>query len=207
MQIAKKNILLYSNLSLMRLIRHPWIWFLRFRHRCGYGVHSPFAFGFINDVVYEQTAYYAYRELAQLHPWWVRWFRLYPLTCQRLLFRLANYVHPKTILLIGDRPIERQYLSAAVPSARWIQEQDAKGNAPDLVFIAHDQLAKTTDFIGRMPPTGAMALEGIHEDNEALQLWRHLQADSHTGITFDLYTYGILFFNPQLNKQHYIVNF
>ena len=191
----------------MRLIRHPWIWFLRFRHRRGYGVHSPFAFGFINDVVYEHTAYYAYRELAQLHPWWVRWFRLYPLTCRRLLFRLANYVHPQTILLLGNRPVERQYLSAAVTSARWIQEQDAKYRAADLVFIAHEQLAKATDFIGKMPTTGVMVLEGIHKGRQACRLWQQLQADSRTGITFDLYTYGILFFDPHLNKQHYNINF
>lgn len=191
----------------MRLIRHPWIWFLRFRHRRGYGVHSPFAFGFINDVVYERTAYYAYRELGKLHPWWIRWFRLYPLTCRQLLFRLANYVHPQTMLLIGDRPMERQYLSAAVPTARWLKEEGAKDTAAELIFIAHEQLAKAADFIDGMASSGVMVLEGIHEDSASLQRWRQLQENRHTGITFDLYTYGILFFNPQLNKQHYIVNF
>ena len=191
----------------MRLTRRPWIWFLRLRHRCGYGVHSPFAFGFITDVVYERTPYYAYRELAGLHPWWVRWLGLYPLTCRRMLFRLANFVHPRTMLLLGNRPIERQYLSAAVPSARWIKGEAAGDNAPDFIFVAHEQLAQTADFIGQMPANGAMVLEGIHEDSEALRLWHSLQADSRTGITFDLYTYGIILFNTRLNKQHYIVNF
>ena len=32
----------------------------RFRYRCGYGVHSPFAFSLITDVIYEKMPYYAY---------------------------------------------------------------------------------------------------------------------------------------------------
>ena len=35
----------------------------RIRHRNGYGVHSPFAYGFIKGVVYEHARYYAYKNL------------------------------------------------------------------------------------------------------------------------------------------------
>lgn len=44
-------------------LKRPFIWLSRFRHRCGYGVHSPFAFGLITDVVYERRPYYAYANL------------------------------------------------------------------------------------------------------------------------------------------------
>ena len=33
-------------------IKKGWIWLKRFRHRKGYGVHSPFAFDFITRVIY-----------------------------------------------------------------------------------------------------------------------------------------------------------
>lgn len=45
-------------------LKRPFIWLYRFRHRCGYGVHSPFAFNLITHVIYETTPYYKYRELA-----------------------------------------------------------------------------------------------------------------------------------------------
>ena len=51
------------NPLLLRLL-HPFVWLLRFRHRRGYGVHSPFAFNFITDVVYQRLPYYKYCELA-----------------------------------------------------------------------------------------------------------------------------------------------
>ena len=185
----------------MRLIRRPWVWFYRVRKRRGYGVHSPFAFSFLTYVVYERTAYYAYHDLNRLHPWWVRWGRLYPLTCRRLLFRLANYVHPQRICIMGDRPMERAYLTAAVPRAEWVE-----GDA-DFLFVAHEQLAEALTRVAQMPERGMMVVEGIHEDRTSNDLWRCLQNDAHTGITFDLYTYGLLFFSPALQKQHYIVNF
>ena len=46
-------------------LKRPFIWLYRFRHRCGYGVHSPFAFNLITHVIYESTAYYKYEELAK----------------------------------------------------------------------------------------------------------------------------------------------
>lgn len=45
-------------------LKRPFIWLSRFRHRCGYGVHSPFAFNLITQVIYESTPYYRYKDLA-----------------------------------------------------------------------------------------------------------------------------------------------
>ena len=45
-------------------LKRPFIWLRRFRHRCGYGVHSPFAFNLITQVIYENTPYYKYKDLA-----------------------------------------------------------------------------------------------------------------------------------------------
>ena len=39
-----------------------WNWCSRFRHRRGYGVHSPSDFFLITSVVYEKYHYYAYRK-------------------------------------------------------------------------------------------------------------------------------------------------
>ncbi len=185
----------------MKLIRHPWVWFLRFRHRRGYGVHSPFAFAFLSGVVYEHAAYYAYERLNKMHPWWVRWGGLYPLTCRRLLFRLANFAHPHTIRKLSGHPIERAYLAEAVPSAQWVS------GVADLVFLPHESLSEAVSLVPQMPPCGMMVLEGIHANQASLECWQHLLSKPQVGVTFDLYTYGILFFDLNLTKQHYLVNF
>ena len=47
-------------------LKRPFIWLRRFRHRCGYGVHSPFAFNLITQVIYENTPYYKYKDIKKL---------------------------------------------------------------------------------------------------------------------------------------------
>lgn len=54
--------------------------FQRFRHSRGFGVHSPFAFRFINEVLCEQLHYYDYDRL--------------PTAEMRLAYRLAAFLQP-----------------------------------------------------------------------------------------------------------------
>ena len=196
----------------MKLIRRPWIWLRRVRKRKGYGVHSPSAYAFLRGVVYEHSPYYAFASLNHLHPWWVRWFSLYPLTCRRLLFRLANYAHPKTILLIGECPIEAAYMAAAVPSAKIkefteIPSLENPDSTPDLLFITCEALAAIPPDLIPMPEGGVLIAEGIHKSTANLTAWNALRKDARTGCSYDLYTYGIAFFTPAKYPQHYCINF
>ena len=212
----------------MRLFRRPWIWLSRFRQRKGYGVHSPFAYSFIRGVVLESSAYYAYADLAHLHPWWVRWFRLYPMQCRRLLFRLANFAEPRTVVLRTEDEVAKKYIRAAVPRAEVRREEGAMSGevrrkegvlaavpegspegreAADFVLVGKERLEEAAAVAARMPERGMLVCEGIHESRRAKEIWRTIREAPHTGVTFDLYTYGVAFFNPKLHKQHYKVNF
>ena len=72
----------------MLLLTNPYIWLRRIRHRKGYGVHSPFAFDFIKQVLEEHDAYYAYSVIDSRLRWWQRFrYRRH----QHLLFRLRNF--------------------------------------------------------------------------------------------------------------------
>ena len=80
----------------MQKVTNPLIWLARFRHRKGYGVHSPFAFRFITDVIYESHPYYGYALLDRGLPLSMR------LRVRRglhLLLRIANHLQPSTIVL------------------------------------------------------------------------------------------------------------
>ena len=35
-----------------KTVKKGWVWLKRFRHRKGYGVHSPFAYNFITRIIY-----------------------------------------------------------------------------------------------------------------------------------------------------------
>lgn len=82
--------------------------FRRYRHSKGFGIHSPFAFRFVLNVLRERNPYYAYSGLAELrhsvivrtrhhlrHP------RIISLKNAKLIFRVVNYFNPRQVLQIG----------------------------------------------------------------------------------------------------------
>ena len=80
-------------------------WISRWRHRRGYGVHSPWAFSWITQVIYNDMAYYAYADLQRR--------RRLPAADpealagtlsekdDRLLFRMANAAEANDIAVVG----------------------------------------------------------------------------------------------------------
>lgn len=204
----------------MGILKRRWIWLKRFRHRRGYGVHSPFAFNFITYVVYERGAYYAYRELKKKYGGGVWTGDAYALKCRKLLFRLANYVHPKVILLYGEVGKEVEaYLKAGCSSAAMYRLQiegrkensgpEECGPADKLIYV-HDKVSPLwwAGIIAQCTTDTSMCiLKGIHGSEEARKTWETVCHMPQVGVTFDLYDYGILFFDKTKLKQHYIVNF
>ena len=72
----------------MLFARRIWNWCCRFRHRCGYGVHSPSDFFLITSVIYEILPYYAYEWLKASAS--SKTLPHYREKVNRLLFRLVN---------------------------------------------------------------------------------------------------------------------
>ena len=68
--------------------------------RKGYGVHSPFVFDLITNVLEESRGYYAYTRLHAAHALADPHDRL-PLRDSRWLFRLANRFHPRRLVIVG----------------------------------------------------------------------------------------------------------
>lgn len=80
-------------------------------HRSGgFGIHSPFAFHFVQCVLSERWPYYAYSRIAQWRAiakaksgkrW--RHHALISLSDAKLLFRITNFFNPDRSLVIGSR--------------------------------------------------------------------------------------------------------
>ena len=127
-----------------RLLPRILRWFRRFRQRRGYGVHSPFAFEWITDVVYLQKAqYYAYAPLAEQHE---AWQGVLSVKDARLLFRIANHQRAQRMLVVGQG-IEREihYLQAARPSAQIVHLPDA--SSVEKALSSEQAINKPFDFV------------------------------------------------------------
>lgn len=70
------------------------------RHK-GHGIHSPFVFNLINDVIEEKTPYYVYEDIkSYLEPFDSSIYKTRKEN--KLAFRLVNYFQAKRILEIGS---------------------------------------------------------------------------------------------------------
>lgn len=203
-------------LALMR----PFIWLRRFRHRRGYGVHSPFAFGFIKGVAFERAAYYKYVELREQERQMARREGRTVLyegrRVRRLLFRIANYARPDTLLDVGTPAASSLYLRAARTRAVYVQA-DTMENLPadgpvDFLYV-HDYRrpeqveAALRLCLPRATRQSVFVVEGVRYTPAMTHLWKRLRRHPGVGVTFDLFDVGVVFFDPSIPKQDYIVNF
>ena len=179
------------------LVRNPWVWVRRFRHRCGYGVHSPFAYALVTEVLYSPGQYYAYGWLDKLHPAWVRRLRLRPLATSRLLFRLANYWQPCSIVAPQVTPLEWNYLHEGCHRA--LIDTGFSQSPADLIYLTHSE----TDAMSHVHDRTMLVVGNLREN---LALWKDIVNDTRTRVTFDLYDMGIALFTPKLPKQNSTIN-
>ena len=77
-----------------------YVWLCRFRHRRGYGIHSPFAFGLVTKVFYERGAFYAYAPLRKMRR------QIAHDTTERgdrLMLRIINAFQPADCFIGGEQ--------------------------------------------------------------------------------------------------------
>lgn len=199
--------------------KRPFVWLSRFRHRCGYGVHSPFAFDLITHVIYERMPYYAYQTLAAKQKelrecGWKHESK----KVNRLLFRLVNRTQPATIIDAGTLSSSSLYLQAGKTNADYLSVTELsqlfleEGVPVDFLYLHNFSDAAFVErvfdvCVPRTTANSIFVIEGICYNGAMKKLWRQMQSDDRVGITFDLYDLGILFFDKAKIKQHYIVNF
>lgn len=90
-----------------------------------------------------------------------------------------------------------------------MKELTDKGIVPDFVHIAHTDDYKAV-FDALLPfagPRTCFVIGKPYLNEEKKRWWKCVVKDSRTGVTFDLYDVGIVFFDKSRTKEHRIVNF
>ena len=198
-------------------------WISRWRHRRGYGVHSPWAFSWITQVIYNDMAYYAYADLQRR--------RRLPAADpealagtlsekdDRLLFRVANAAEANDIAVVGAVGArEIAYLSAARTQARlttyavlptaaekWTGQHDFYLFSPRLNCCLPGDFPSTFFDNTDTAHCRLVVVRGIAHSAAAKAAWQHFVERPEVCVSFDLGRFGLAFFTPKLYKQYYVV--
>jgi hypothetical protein len=201
----------------------------RLRTAKGFGVHSPFAFNFITNVLFEKLPYYAYfdipRYLSEKH------IDAPISSIHQLSFRLVNFFRPKNVLIFGG---EQDYalplfVNAGSPEARIIclTDQETKRKMSEIceaMEFWHEFRLEPMDAIivdmQFLPKTYDISIENILKishnetfwmirhidtDKESRRFWKDIQNDPRIALTFDMRQDGIVILNSSYYKFNYLV--
>ena len=140
-----------------------------------HGVHSPFAYAFVEDVIED-------RKRTTLSDIAIPWTHKPALRYDRLLRRMMAYYGYKSIinLTTGDNKINAVYdvlLIDSDKSAEWLQ-----------------MLNNNKELIGN---DSALVLAGIHNTKSHSEAWQKVCAAPMVRMSIDLYDIGLLFFKKE----------
>lgn len=224
------------------LFLRMWNWCCRFRHRCGYGVHSPSDFFLITSVIYEKMPYYVFPLLHYEREDKPDALPHYREKTDRLLFRLVNYLQPASMLEIGTGSgMDTRYMAEAkhVPLVtldeadkdnatvahtlssyvqvdyrtgdvlRLLDEALASVGCPDVVHIGHTPyyIEAFERLLPQVTERTCIIVGTPYATRAKKRWWKSVIADPRTGVTFDLYDIGLVFFDKKRVKEHRVVNF
>ncbi|MDE6647144.1 MAG: hypothetical protein K2K03_04825 [Prevotella sp.] len=166
-----------------------WLVWLSRIHRCrGFGIQSPTDYAFVRYVVNEHWPYYAYEELKG-DDWLTE-------KLGRLYFRLANWRQPQT--MVADR--YQRYWQAGCRKTVFT----ATVATVELARVEVEDRAAWESVVQHCDEHSVVVVEGIWRSRAQ---WQAIKCDERTGITFDLYYCGIVFFEKKRYKHHYTINF
>ena len=187
-------------------------WIRRKRNSHGYGVQSPSDFFFVQHVLREEMPYYGYSELQQAEGEFSTSLPRYSMSINRLLFRLANHVHPRQVIEVGTGAGLATYAMAkAVPSGYCVTIDSSHQHTEEVVS-ALARFAQVSVLNGdemALPHVGDGSLfiiEGIDADADKRAWWETLQESLHAVVSYDVDSVGLLRFDKARYKNRYWIS-
>lgn len=177
--------------------RNPLTWLLRFRHRRGYGVHSPFAYEFITQVIYSPGRYYAFEWLDLQYRYWERLLHVRRMAVDHLLFRLANWRQPRLTCAPEAGKRELSYLHQGCLHAELAAE--GRRAQSDLLYVS----TLRGDETDLLCADGLLVVDRLRENKAQ---WQRLKEEERVRVTFDLHDVGIALLDGGLQRQDYVIN-
>ena len=192
-------------------------WLRRFRKRQGYGIHSPFAFNLVSGVIYESGEYYCYESLSKLR---TNENAVLREKDDRLLFRLVNNFSPVNGVVISAHiGITENYLRNGCLLADWhfynecqvdhLTELLSRLGKVDFFYI--DDAIHTQQILKTVLPYvhdhTLIVVRHIHHNSALFAIWQQFIQTAEVRVTFDLYDFGLIYFEKRLNKEDYVINY
>jgi hypothetical protein len=194
---------------LLKYLQYYWV----ASNSKGHGIHSPFVFKFIQDILNGKSPLTAIENntpavkqiLDQIEA-----AVSAPLTPKNkiVIARLLQWLNPITILVTGDK---KQFDADSVINTNAKIGSTQSVESIDFAFIGKGQnketmLQSASRLFDKMHSNSWLILHGIHADSNMETIWNTLKGHSNIRLSIDLFTIGILFCRKEQKEQeHFII--
>lgn len=205
-------------------------WINRQRHNKGYGIQSPSEFFFVTQVLKERLPYYAYTVLETIAAeenrsgrYLKELFRIAnhhnPANC------IAVHSATAACAMSTARPSVDKFCitdsTTGEKTGKLLTGNNCRilhGDATGLLDTVLKELKEVGMlYIGNCcvyaelletalrytKEKSIIVVEGIHRNKDVEKWWNSVIERSEIVVTYDLYSYGLLYFNKERRKQHY----
>lgn len=178
----------------------------------GHGIHSPFVFQIIKDILNAKTALTEIEKKAPavkkiLDTIEAAGSRALTPKIKIVIARLLQWLNPLKVSVIGEKhqfETERDmYINSTIEPIESI----------DFAFIgpgqdANEMLQTANSLIDKMHSNAWVILHQIHADADMETAWNALKKHSNIRLSIDLFTIGILFCRKaQKEQEHFIIRY
>lgn len=176
---------------------------VRFRHKRGFGVHSPFMFNFILNVIRDRRHRFSYPEEAERRGGIGHRER----SLCRLLYRLAAFLEAREAACFTQRgEVAGLYLRALECMERIGCNSTESGERAEVVYIGRDcrtlwqgRERELLEALGK--GRQCVVVADIYKSRFNASLWRSLSGRARVRV--DMMWYGILLFDEKLQPGSY----
>ncbi len=204
-------------------------WLKRKKQAKGFGIHSPFAFNFVTNVIYEQHGYNIFLDVEQLLS--DNNLKTTDQKLHHLSYRLIRFFQPKKILeLETGKGVNTLYISSVsrdaacqcfdptgenVLSARnlhttysrnveFIDELDVN-QSYDAIFVYLNTFPIDMENLLSMSTDNTFwVITGIRSGN-GKRFWKNIVKDERARLTFDMKNIGIVILKKSYHKLNYFI--
>lgn len=181
-----------------------------------HGLHSPFLFDFYNEVIHSKKEFYFFKDFRRLL---LNYKKQLSQEDALFLFRWSAFYKPNSVrlqefylptALALTIPSKLKQLSVSKPSNFSVSEKEILAREgltlvtnpkADLLYcsaIDEESLASFLNF-------NCVVLKNPHETIEKQTIWNKFCLSKEVTISIDLFRFGILLFDKNQAKQHFIV--
>lgn len=180
----------------------PYITYLmQARNWRGHGIHSPFAFDLVRNVISEKNSYYAFARLQKKAGKQTKSAR----KRRELLFRLLNNAPAaRHLLVVGGSEVDATYLAAVHSSAVCVSVlQEALQQFPtlDFVYFCQTTKAEILECLPYINQNTIFAFSDTYTQNA--ENWAFISEHSQAQLSIRTFDLGLVYFNGEVQKGSY----